>query len=365
MRNFVLTALLLSSNALAQQPQADVAKLQEILKTSSQHAGTQAVEFGMWIGEKEVLTTALGNSMTSVPANTDMHWRVGGMSELFLGTLLMMLVDEKRIDLDQKISKWFPELLSADKVTVRMLASCTAGYPDYVPNADFEKLATADPYRKFTDDQLIAYSVSGGKMSFEPGTSQAYSHTDLVILGQVLQRATGQSIKELYEKYILIPKGLNHTQVPINQEIQAPVLHAYTSDRGVYEDCTYYNPSWGSVPGILTSNLHDLGKWGPIFGTGALLKPESWATMVAPPTVGPSRNRKDLYFCYAFVYSNGWYVQNPSMNGYSGGFAYNPSNGVTIVVASTKNEKPTVDPAAIYILKEIVKYVTPSTPLNF
>ncbi len=365
MRNTLLAALLFTATALAQPPQADVSQLQAILNTSSQHAGTQAVEFGMWIGDKEVLTAALGNSMTSVLANTDMHWRVGGISELFEGTLLMMLVDEKRIDLDQKISRWFPKLLGADKVTVRMLISCTAGYPDYVGNADFEKLTTAEPFRKFSDDELIAYGVSGGKLNYEPGTSQKYSHTELVILGQVLQRATGQSIQELYETYILNPNGLTDTKVPTNQEIQPPVLHAYTSDRGVYEDCTYYNPSWGSVPGILTSNLRDLGKWGPIFGTGALLKPESWATMTAPTSVGLGGNRKDLHFCYGFFYANGWYVQNPNMNGYAGAFAYNPTHGVTLVVASTQNANPTVTPAAIYILKEVVKYVTPDTPLNF
>lgn len=367
MRSFLVAALLLACSQVssAQPPQADPAHLQAILNAASQEAGTQAVEFGMWMGDREVLTTALGHSMTSVPANTQMHWRVGGMSELFEGTLLMMLVDEKRIDLDQTISKWFPDLLGADKVTVRMLISCTAGYPDYVTNADFVKLAIAEPYRHFSDDDLIAYAVSGGKMSYPPGTSQRYSHTELVLLGQVLQRATGQSIQELYQTYILKPHGLNDTQAPTDQEIQPPVLHAYSSDRGVYEDCTYYNPSWGSVPGLLTSNLRDLGKWGRLFGTGALLKPESWAAMTAPSSVGLGGNRKDLYFCYGFVYANGWYVQNPNMNGYAGAFAYNPSNGVTLVVASTRSAQPTVDPGAFYILKKVVEYVTPASPINF
>lgn len=346
-------------------PNSDVTQLRAILQTASQQAGAKGVEFGMWIQNTEVLTTALGQSMTSVPARTDMHWRIGGFSELFEGTLLMMLVDRKRIDLDQKISRWFPDLMAADKVTVRMLISCTAGYPDYVTNPDFVKLVTDEPYHQFSDDDLIAYAVSGGQMGFEPGTSQAYSHSDLVILGQVLQRATGQSIKELYETYILTPQGLTETKVTVDQEITQPVLHAFTKDRGVYEDCTYYNPSWGSVPGILTSNLHDMGKWGPIFGTGSLVSPESWATMIAPSSVGLGHNRADLYFCYGFVYANGWYVQNPNMNGYTGGFAYNPTNGVTLIVGATHGEKSTMEQGAIYILKEIVKYVTPATPINF
>jgi D-alanyl-D-alanine carboxypeptidase len=76
-------------------------------------------------------------------------------------------------------------------------------------------------------------------MNFPPGTSQRYSHTDNVILGQVIQRATGQSMKDLYDKNILGPTGMADTQFPDSQEIQSPALHAFTMDRKIYEDCTY------------------------------------------------------------------------------------------------------------------------------
>jgi CubicO group peptidase (beta-lactamase class C family) len=233
-----------------------------------------------------------------------------------------------------------------------------------VLNDDFETLVTAHPYRNFTADELIAYAVKDGKMNYEPGTSQRYSHTEYVMLGEVIERATGKSLGELYQTHILGPNGLTETYYPQDQEIRRPVLHAYTSDRKMYEDCTYYNPSWGSHPGGLVSNLHDMGKWGPLFGTGSLVSPASWAEMTAS-TAGQGHNKADLYVCYGFVYANGWYAQNPSMNGYSGGFAYNPSNKVTLVVAATKNENPKIDPAAISILREMTRYVTPETPLNF
>ena len=73
-------------------------------------------------------------------------------------------------------------------------------------------------------------------------------------------------MKELYDANIFGPLGMKDTQFPVNQEIQSPVLHAFTMDRKFYEDCTYWNPFWGSTPGLPTSNIHDLGKWGPILG---------------------------------------------------------------------------------------------------
>jgi D-alanyl-D-alanine carboxypeptidase len=346
-------------------PNTDPDRLRAIVQAEAQKDGTKAVEFGMWVDDREVLTTALGNSMTTVPATTDMHYRIGGIAETFMSTLLLMLEEQGRINLDEKISRWFPHLLGADKVTPRMLVANTAGYIDYVTVEDFLKLQLAEPFRTFTDEELINYSVRDRQMNFAPGTSQQYSHTDNVILGQVIQRATNESIKELYEKNIFGPLGMKDTQFPINQEIQRPVLHAFTSDRGIYEDCTYYNPFWGSTPGLPTSNLHDVGKWGPILGTGRLISPAHFQEQIAPTSVGKGRNRPDLYFAYGFVVANGWIVQNPSINGYSGAFGYNLATGVTIVVGATKGETSTTDGAAFDIFRQVVNYVTPGSPINF
>ena len=81
--------------------------------------------------------------------------------------------------------------------------------------------------------------------------------------------------------------------------------------------------------------------------------------------MGKGRNRPDLYFAYGFVVANGWIAQNPSINGYSGAFGYHLATGVTIVVEATKSEATKTDAAAFDILREVTKYVTPATPINF
>jgi D-alanyl-D-alanine carboxypeptidase len=354
-----------ASAAETAPPNIDAARVRAIVEAESAKAKTQAVEFGMWVGRREVLTMALGNSMDTVPATTDMHYRIGGITETFQTTLLMMLAEQGRIRLEDTIARWYPGLPSADKVTIRMLVANTAGYFDYVHDETFVRDVLANPFRSFTPDELIAYAVRGGRMAYAPGTSQAYSHTEYIILGQVIEKATGQSMKSLYEQNILGPLGLKDTQFPLDQEIQAPVLHSYIEDRNFYEDATYHNPSWAGATGALTSNLNDLGKWGHVFGSGELISAASFREITAPSSVGKAKNRADLYFAYGFIYANGWLVQNPNMNGYNGGFAYHLATGTTIVVAATKRPKPDIDPAAIHILREVIKYVTPATPLNF
>ncbi|MEO7634166.1 MAG: serine hydrolase domain-containing protein [Sphingomicrobium sp.] len=344
----------------------DVAALRSLLRSESAKAGTQAVIFGMWSGQDEVLVEALGYSTPGVPATPAMHYRIGGITETFMTTLLLILAERGRIDLDSKISRWFPDLLAADQVTPRMLAANTAGYLDYVRDKAWLDRLLADPLTPFTDDELIHYSVRDGKMQYSPpGSDWAYSHTEYVILGQVIERATGESMPSLYQRYLLGPSGLRDTKLPANAAIQAPALHAYMLDRGRYEDSIAWTPSWAWSYGGLTSTVRDLGRWGRIFGRGLLLTRASFKELTGPGSAKQKASHKGVYFAHGFVVANGWYVQNPDFNGYAGAFAYNPAHDLTLVIVSTKSEKPVIDPAAIHILTEMIRQVTPETPLNF
>ncbi len=113
------------------------AAFRQSLKQLKDQKGARAVIAGAWVGGRPIAKVALGESMTGVPARTDMTIRIGGISQLFLGTALMRLVERGEISLDDKISQWLPNLLKADRVTVGMLARNTAGYKDYVVNEDF------------------------------------------------------------------------------------------------------------------------------------------------------------------------------------------------------------------------------------
>ena len=223
----------------SRSPDVNRDHLRAIVQSKARTIGAKAVLFGVWVNDREILTMALGDSMTSVPATTDMHYRIGGIAETFMSTLLLMLVEQERIDLSDRISCWFPTLLAADQVTVRMLVGNTAGYRDYVTEEDFVKLDLAEPFRTFTDEELIAYSVRGDTMNFQPGTSQRYSHTDNVILGQVIQRATGQSIKELYDN---LSNGITTVVAATKSETASTDAPAFDILRDVVKHLTPATP---------------------------------------------------------------------------------------------------------------------------
>ncbi len=358
----LLFFLSLMSSDSSGQSSLDKEKLLIRLNALKQEKNVKSLIAGIWKGEEEILTSASGESMTSVPANIDMHLRIGGVSETFLGTLLMILADKKIVSLDDLVSKWLPGLLAADEVTLRMLIKNTAGYKDYVQNEKFMDLVTKEPFRNFSRKEIIDFSTSSGELEFPPGTKGVYSHTEFTILGEVLELATGKTMPELYAENIFQPLKLEHTGYSITSDLPYPVLHAFSSDRGIYEDATFWNPSWTGDSGPLYSNLNDLGRWARVFGKGELLKPDSFAELISRPE---GINRPDLYFASGFVVANGWYLQNPSFNGYSGAFGYLPSKELTIIIYTTQSQDPESDAQAFQIFKELAEMITPEAKINF
>ena len=108
-----------------------------------------------------VVKTGLGDSQEGVPATPDMKFRPGSMAIPMLTTLVLQLQEQGKLSLDDTLSKWFPQYPNADKVTLRMLSSVTSGYPDYIQeNPPFQAAQLAEPFRHWTDDELLQYALA-------------------------------------------------------------------------------------------------------------------------------------------------------------------------------------------------------------
>ena len=97
--------------------------------------------------------------MTGVPATTDMHFRNGAVAISYVSTLLLQLVDEKKVSLDDTVSKWLPDIPHADRVTLGQLAQMTSGYVDYViGNTEFDRRPLRRAVPHWTPEELIAFA---------------------------------------------------------------------------------------------------------------------------------------------------------------------------------------------------------------
>lgn len=303
------------------------------------------------IGGEDVMSMVVGESMTGVPATLDGHFRNGAVAIAYVAALTLRLAEEGIVSLDEPIAHWMPELPLAEVATLRHLATMTAGYPDYVVNAAFLAELAENPFRHFSAEDRIAISLGMPRL-FAPGENWDYSHSCYVILGRVLERATGQPMQALMDGYVLKPLGLTGTFGIGNAHVPEPVVHAYSAERGIYEDSTFWDPSWTITEGaVQVTTINDMARsFDAIVGTDGFLQPGSRQAMIAKDMLGFGRPLAGCARCRTLDPSYGygigvflqgdWVLQTPSFGGYCSTVATLPQGRasgarVTVAVAAT------------------------------
>ncbi len=340
-------------------------KVVAITRSVMSAEGARAVIVRVDIGKRTLVNRGFGESMEGVPATPDMHFRPGSMVIPMLTTLLLQLQDAHRLDLDDKLSRWYPDHPNADRVTLRMLASSTAGYPDYIQkNPPFQAALYADVFRHWTDDELLGFAFAQ-PLPCDPGACFVYAHTNFVILGNVVEKVTGRSVASLIRSRFIGPLGLNHTRISKLPAIPAPALHAYTTDRGVYEDSTTWSPSWGIGEGMMmTSTAGDMIKEIRAIGSGRLFSRSAGRQLTTPHSSGLPGDPPAIDYGLGVDVANGWMLQNPQANGYIGLLAYLPSRNIAMVVENTNGPKVAEGRAISGVIaKQLSLYLTPDQPI--
>jgi D-alanyl-D-alanine carboxypeptidase len=322
-----------------ESPGAVSGHLDRILRGARDEFGLKAVIVRVDAGRRTLLREALGQSQSDVPANPRMHFRIGSMAIPWLTTVVLQLRDEGRLSLNDRISRWFPNLPRAGQVTVRMLANNTGGYYDYIQGYQpFIDLLYANVFRRWRPSELLNTALSRG-FACDPGTCFNYAHTNYILLARIVQKVTGQTMTNQMNRRIARPLGLGQTQFTSKATIPGPVLHAFTSERGVYEDSTTWSPSWTIGSGtIATSTIDDIATAAPAIFSGRLLSRSSRRQLVAPSTAGLPPFSKSTYYALGLIVGNGWRIQNPSLNGYSGVMAYLPQGKLSIALTATNTK---------------------------
>lgn len=307
-------------------------------------------------GGQPVITQAFGESMNGEPATTAMHFRNGAVAFAYLSTLLMKFVDEHKVTLNDTIDRWMPTLPEANKVTLKMLANQTTGYPDYEMDPAWEAAFNADPFHIWTFDERLKYAFSS-PVQFAPGTNWGYAHTNFMILGQILAKIGQKPLDELLQEKVLGPMGLTGTTGTQNSDIPAPVLHSFSSERreplGIssgkpfYEEATFWNTQWGTPIGANeTTDINDMATTAVKVGTGALLSKASYHAMTDPNLLGfghaqancaPScfKQINAYNFGLGVVRSGSWLLQDPLLSGEGSTEAYLPAQKIAIAVVVT------------------------------
>ncbi|MFE9675277.1 serine hydrolase domain-containing protein [Streptomyces sp. NPDC006259] len=325
-------------------------QIDQAVRRVMEQANIPGVSVGVWTPDKgeHVKSYGVADKDTGRKMTPNLFMRIGSETKTFTVTAVLELVDEKKIGLDDTIDKYIDGVPNGDKITLRQLAGMRSGLFNYSQDDAFFKALTSDPQRPFTPQQLLDYSFKHPVL-FQPGAEFSYCNTNLVLLGLVVEKISGQSLADYIQEHILDPAGLDDTSFPSGNEFPQPHAQGYTNQTatGAVADTADWNPSWGWAAGAMISTLDDLRVWARTVATGQFPNGErmiSPATqkerLITPPTPIPGAG-----YGLGIFDVQGWIGHNGSLPGYESLTIHLPSAQATLVVLlntdiNYKNEEP-------------------------
>ncbi|NBE55994.1 serine hydrolase domain-containing protein [Streptomyces boluensis] len=334
------------------------ARLDKAIEDVRREAAIPGVAVGLWMEGKGCYLRATGvaDKTNREPMTTDLYTRIGSETKTFTVTGLLELVDDEKIGLDDPISRYVDGVPNGDNITLRQLAEMRSGLFPYTEDPGFVRDLLSDPSRSYTPQEVLAYGFKH-KNTFAPGKQFEYSNTNLVLLGLVIEKASGQSAADFIRERVIRPADLDHTVFPNGAEFPDPHPRGYTNQTtsGKIEDSTDWNPSWGWTAGAMISNLHDLRRWAKIVATGELLSPETQKERLQTlPTGYPGTS-----YGLGIFNSDGWIGHNGSIPGYESVTVYLPSLKATLVVQLNTDVTHDGQEPSSLVARAITQIVTP------
>ncbi|MEP6560282.1 MAG: serine hydrolase domain-containing protein, partial [Nakamurella sp.] len=253
--------------------------------------------------DRTVHTAGVADLATGAVPTIDMRMRIASAAKAFSGATALSLVDQGLLSLDDTIAKWLPDLPAAwAAVTLRQLLSHTSGLPDFTKSPAFGAAVGASLETSPPPEQLLTY-VYDQPLDFPPGSQYAYDNSDNIVVGRMIQAATGKSYADEVKEQVLQPLGLEATSLPVGIEIPEPVLHGYDLEPpNPPEDVTdLVAAGWSWASGGIVSTPADMNTFIRGYVGGKLFGPKTQAQQTSlfipggesgPP--GPGDNSASL-----------------------------------------------------------------------
>jgi D-alanyl-D-alanine carboxypeptidase len=233
-------------------------------------------------GRAQHFALGVSDVNTKQPMNLNMRMHVGSVMKPFLGAVLLQLCDEKKLSLDDPVSRYVDGVPHGEAITLRMLGNNTSGLFNTIENKDFQLAIMKDPAHEWTTPEILEYTFVK-RPYFAPAKGWRYSNTNAVLIGMCIEKVTGNRLAEEIDRRICQPLGLRHTLVPPDGVLPDPHPSAYRNgypDKvigygNVFYDVSNFSSSWTNAAGNLCSTLEDLGRALKPLATGQLLSAAS------------------------------------------------------------------------------------------
>lgn len=279
---FFLFSLLAPLTALATPPtQAELATYADNLLTTHYTPNAPGVAVLIARGDEVIYRSARGAASMEldVPLSADQVFRIGSITKQFAAAAVLKLAEDGKLSLDDKLSKFVPGYPRGDAVTVRMLLNHTSGIRSYT---SLPGVMDGPIQKTVTTAQLID-TFKGATPDFAPGTAWKYNNSGYVLVGAVIEAASGMPWHAYLQQAFFKPLGMAHTGYG-NEDIAVipGLVTGYTLADGKWALAMYLSMTQPHAAGALVSNVDDLLRWNRALHTGKVLKTDSYQKMITP-----------------------------------------------------------------------------------
>ena len=337
----IALALLLTASVSAQ-----VNEVGEYIKGEMQKQRIPGVSLAVVKNGKVILAEGYGlaNVELNVPVKPDSVFKIGSVSKQFIATGIMLLVEQGKVRLDDKISKYLegtPETWSA--ISVRHLLTHTSGILREAPGFDpFKVQSNADVIK-------TAYSQP---LRFQPGEKWEYCNVGYFVLAEIIRKTTGKPWEDFLRDQVFTPLGMNATRTTTVADIVTNRASSYF----LRNDKLQNSDNWPAVrpSGAFLSTVLDLAKWEAALSTNKILKQSNRDEMWTPVLLNGGRK---------YPYGFGWDLDDllgvatinhgGTLTGFRAQFSPFPDQGLTIILltnlASADVDRITAGVAGLFI----------------
>lgn len=211
-------------------------------------------------------------------------FRVGSLAKQFTAAVLLLLAEEGRLSLSDALVRWVPTFPRAREITLREMMGHTSGLGDYT-KMPFEMLKQRARLDYGAEALVQEMAATNPLFVYEPGAAWAYSNTAYVLLGLVIERASGRSYADLLRERLFEPLGLARTAVDSASEVVPDRASGYTYAKaapGLFDHAAYISLSYVGAAGALRSTPDELCRWHELLLSGRVLAPENLRQMTTP-----------------------------------------------------------------------------------
>ncbi len=324
-----LVAILLFNAGFAQNPDKEkLDKFFDRLIEKNKAMGSLIIAKNGEVQYSRSIGFSVINGTEKRPLKTDTRYRIGSVTKMFTTVIIFQLVEEGKLSLTDNLSKFFPQIPNADKITIDQILGHRSGIHDMIASKDLAVWRTAGKPK----DEILAL-MAKSTPDFEPGAKYAYSNSGYFIIGNIIEKLTGQSYDLAVNERIISKTGLTNTYPAgsaIDTDKNESLSYRYS---GVWKALPETHPSLLFGAGSMISTVSDMAKFIQALFDLKLVSKEHLDKMI-----------KDKAGMDTFSFSGKtFYGHTGGIDGFGSWIAYYPEEKLAISYATNGKVYPVKD----------------------